>query len=375
MNGVDDDTFYHFVDEVLKAIYAVHPKMLVQFEDFSSEHAFGLLEKYQNKYFCFNDDIQGTGAVILSGFINAVRNVSKFVKPTEHRILFFGAGSAGVGVAKQLLAFFIQNGIKEEDAKRMVWLVDSKGLVTFDRGDKLAAHKTYFARDDNEGKQYKSLMDVIEYVKPTALIGLSAVGGVFTPEVLRRMGEINERPIVFPLSNPLDNAECTFEDAMRYTDNRVVFASGTAFPVYRIPGTQEERVPGQGNNMYIFPGLGFGSLLAKPAHVTDEMVYTAADALAHSLTEEEHSKGWLYPSLKRIREVSAEVAAAVCVEAVRSGLARGNEVKEWIQVSNTELLERKGEAWRNLVKNVQERMWDPRVGYGIDEIVLEKSKI
>ncbi|KAJ1969637.1 hypothetical protein H4R35_006085, partial [Dimargaris xerosporica] len=315
-----DEQFYDAVDKVMTALTRHFPHIFIQFEDFSSEHAFELLHKYRDDYFCFNDDIQGTGAVILSGFINAIKQAG--IEATDHRILFHGAGSAGVGVAKQLMEYFvIEHGLTEEEAKKKFWLSDSKGLITLDRGDKLAQHKVFFARNDNHGHQSKNLLDTIDYVKPTALIGLCAQSGVFDKTVLNRMAALNQKPIVFPLSNPSTNAECTFEDAMVHTENRVIFASGTAFPPYTIPGTNETRVPGQGNNMYIFPGLGLGATLAKPRVITDTMIYAAARALANSLNEEEKSQNFLYPRLTRIREVSVDVAAALCRQALDDNVA------------------------------------------------------
>jgi malic enzyme len=155
---------------VLETIHAVYPNLLIQFEDWSSEHAFGLLEKYQHKLVCFNDDIQGTGAVILSGIINAIRKVQNEnnVAPKDHRIVFYGAGSAAIGVARQIQEHFQSEfGLTEDQAKRVFWIVDSKGLVTLDRGDKLAEHKVYYARDDNEGQQYKTLIEIVNHIKPT----------------------------------------------------------------------------------------------------------------------------------------------------------------------------------------------------------------
>lgn len=156
---------------MLETIHSIYPNLLIQFEDWSSEHAFGLLEKYQSKLVCFNDDIQGTGAVILSGVINAIRKVQKEsgVDPKDHRIVFYGAGSAAIGVASQIQEYF-QNefNMSEDEAKRIFWIVDSKGLVTLDRGDRLAQHKVYYARDDNDGQQQKDLVEIIETIKPTA---------------------------------------------------------------------------------------------------------------------------------------------------------------------------------------------------------------
>ncbi|ORZ26143.1 hypothetical protein BCR42DRAFT_315508 [Absidia repens] len=321
----DEQQFYESVEKVIQSIHQVYPDILIQFEDWSSEHAFGLLEKYQKKMLCFNDDIQGTGAVILSGVINAIRRVQKEsgVEPQGHRVVFYGAGSAAIGVARQIQEYFqIEHGLTEEQARQLFWIVDSKGLVTVDRGDKLAQHKTYYARNDNQGQQYKSLLDIVEYVKPTVLIGLSSIPGAFTEQVLRRLAALNEQPIVFPLSNPATQAECTFEQAMQATEHRVIFASGTAFPAFTEPLTQKRHIPGQGNNMYIFPGLGLGAVLAKPTYISDGMIYAAAKALADSLSQDEIQQGWLYPTLTRIRQVSAIVATAVCHEAITENLAQ-----------------------------------------------------
>ncbi|KAI7831862.1 malic enzyme [Kickxella alabastrina] len=291
---------------------------------------FGLLEHWRRKALCFNDDIQGTGCVILGGFISAVEQAG--IPPQHQRIMFVGAGSAGVGVAKQLIDYFIiEYGIPESEAKAMFWFVDSRGMITANRGDKLAQHKVYFARTDNGTIQCKSIEETLEYVRPTALIGLSTIYKAFSEKILRRMNEINaqSRPIVFPLSNPETKAECTFEEAMRCTDNRVLFASGTAFPEYTIPGTDDVRVPGQGNNMYVFPAIGLGAVLCKPICITDTMIYAVSKALAESLNAEEKGKGELYPRIERIREVSAQLAAAFIRQAVREGLAKDTK---WVEL-------------------------------------------
>ena len=163
------------------------------------------------------------------------------------RAVFLGAGSAGVGVAKQLAAFFINEGLTEDEARKCFWLVDSKGMVTNDRDGELAEHKKYFSRDDNNGEQYKTLEEVVDYVKPTILMGLSTIGGAFTPQILEKMAAMNERPVVFPLSNPSSKSECTFEDAIKYTKGKCLFASGSPFPTLDFEG--QKLVPGQGNNM------------------------------------------------------------------------------------------------------------------------------
>ena len=286
----EDKEFYDAVNTVLGSLTRAFPDLLIQFEDFSSEHAFGLLKKYQEKILCFNDDIQGTGAVILSGLINAFRKVEKesAVPLRDHRIVFYGAGSAAIGVARQIQEYLeLEHGFTEEEARKVFYICDSKGLVTADRGDRLAEHKVYYARKDNNGSQYKSLENIVDYVKPTTLIGLSSSHGAFNHDVLSRISKINEQPIVFSLSNPSTKAECSFEEAMKGTNNKVVFASGTAFPPYTIPESKEVRVPGQGNNMYVFPGLGLGSILSRPSSITNRLILRGSIALADSLTEEE----------------------------------------------------------------------------------------
>ncbi|KAK3671814.1 hypothetical protein LTR78_008359 [Recurvomyces mirabilis] len=293
-----------FLDELMAALTERWPGIVIQYEDF--KNPFPSLERYQETYTMFNDDIQGTGAVILGGFINAVKQSG--VAPKDQRAVFLGAGSAGVGVAKQLTEFFMKEGLSEEEAKKRFWLVDSQGLVALDRG-KLADHKIYFARDDNGGKQYKTLEEVVEYVKPTILMGLSTIGGAFTPKILERMAELNDRPVVFPLSNPSSKSECTFEEAIKYTKGKCLFASGSPFPTLNHAG--KDLVPGQGNNMYVFPGIGLGAILSKSVSVTQNMIYASAEALSTSLLKQEIKDNWLYPDIRRIRDVSVIVTAGV----------------------------------------------------------------
>ena len=220
-------------------------RIIVQFEDF--KNPFPALERYQNKYTCFNDDIQGTGAVILAGIISAVKRTG--VPIQDQRAVFLGAGSAGVGVAKQIVAFFMKEGLSEDEARRCFWLVDTKGLVTNDRGDKLAEHKIYFSRPDNQGKQYKSLEEVVNLVKPTILMGLSTIQNAFTADLLTKMSQWNKYPIVFPLSNPSSQSECTFEDAVKYTKGKVLFASGSPFDPVEYEG--KTYYAGQGTLCYL----------------------------------------------------------------------------------------------------------------------------
>ncbi|KAI9653821.1 MAG: hypothetical protein M1831_005688 [Alyxoria varia] len=329
-----------FMDEMMAALTEKWPGIVIQFEDF--KNPFPALERYQNTYTCFNDDIQGTGAVILGGFINAVKSTG--IAPQDQRAVFLGAGSAGVGVAKQMVEFFMrEGGLSEDEARKVFYLVDSKGLVTNDRGDKLADHKIYFSRSDNQGQQFKDLHDVVEYVKPTILMGLSTIGGAFDHKILKRMGELNDKPVIFPLSNPSANSECSFEEAMTCTDGRALFASGSPFPDFEYKG--RTYTPGQGNNMYVFPGIGLGAILSKSVNVTQSMIYASASSLSQSLNSQETAQGWLYPDIRRIREVSVKVTAGV------------------IRAAQEEKVDRelglRGLGDEELERYVQERMYDP----------------
>ncbi|KAK0203750.1 malate dehydrogenase [Desarmillaria ectypa] len=341
---VPDDEMTEFMDEFMREMSVAFPKLMVQFEDFSTDHAFTYLERYRNKYPVFNDDIQGTGAVVLSGFLNAAK-ISSAVsgRPlSSHRILFFGAGSAGVGVASQLMSFFTIQGLSVDEARKRVWLVDSQGLV-YDARGKLAEHKKYFSRKDYEGPPMKNLLEIIDYVKPTALLGLSTISNAFNADVIQAMSALNPRPIIFPLSNPVRLSECTFSDAVINSNGNVLFASGSPFDPIEYNG--KTLYPGQGNNMYIFPGLGLGSILSRAKSVTDTMVEAASLGLANSLTSEEREAGLLYPRIERIREISAHIANDVIRAAQKAAVDRSPELREL----NDD----------DLYKRVQSKMWNP----------------
>lgn len=274
--------------------------------------------------------------------------------------MFMGAGSAGVGVAKQMVEYYTRRGLSEQAARDKFWLVDTKGLVTKDRGDKLADHKKYFARSDNNGHQFRTLEEVIEYVKPSALVGLTATFGVFTESVVRALkasvdaGGLGRRPILFPLSNPLTKAECTFEQAVNWTDGTVIFASGSPFSQFSVKAGDQAVTyyPNQGNNVYVFPGLGLGAILAKASRITDEMVYISAAALANSLNADEIHKGLIYPRIDRVRDASLVVAREVMKAARRDGVSTlPNE--QWIE----------WEEWGDvaLTKFIQDHVYDPLV--------------
>jgi len=314
----DDAEFYGLLDEVMREVFRLYPEVVLQFEDFSNNHCFDVLERYRNKYRCFNDDIQGTGAVIAAGFLNAVR-VSK-VPALEHRIVVFGAGSAAVGVVDAIChAVSAKFGTSVAEMRSRVWLVDTKGLVTNTRGDALAPHKVAWARTDvakEDNAKYATLKGVCQMVKPTALIGLAASGPAFTKDVVEIVMESAERPIIFPLSNPTSKSEITAFDAFTWTKGRAIVASGSPFPPVTVDG-QVKRAA-QGNNMYIFPGVGLGCSLAQVRSITEELMTAAAIALAEMVENPEETG--LYPPLSEIRSASAVVAAAVIAQSVNDGL-------------------------------------------------------
>ena len=291
------------VDEFVTAVQEVFPDALIQFEDFANTNAFRLLNKYRNRVCTFNDDIQGTAAVALAGLYSALRITGGPLR--EQRILCFGAGEAATGICDLVVASAMKDGASESEARRQCWLFDSRGLVVSSRED-LAKHKQPYAHDH---APLTDFVAAVKSIKPTAIIGVAAVGGTFTQQVLQAMAEINERPIVFALSNPTSKSECTAEQAYRWTDGRAIFASGSPFAPVTLDG--RTFVPRQGNNSYIFPGVGLGVIASRARRVTDEMFLAAARTLANETTPSDLEQGSLYPPLAHIREVSARIAAVV----------------------------------------------------------------
>lgn len=308
------------VEEFVTAVQAVFPGVLLQFEDFATENALHLLARYRHRVCTFNDDIQGTAGVTLAGIIAANRLTRRPLY--QERLLFYGAGSAATGIANLIVSAMVKEGITADAGRGQIWFVDSKGLVVKSRTD-LAEHKVPYAHDH---PFIKDLADVVDAVKPTAIIGVSGQPQTFTERVLTRMGEINQRPIVLSLSNPTAKSECTAEQAYRYTNGRAIFASGSPFPPVEFQG--RTIVPGQGNNAYVFPGLGLGVIASRAKFVTDEMFYVAAKALAHFVSEADIERGTIFPPLSTIREVSGAIATAVAQEAYDSGLATAPRPKD-----------------------------------------------
>ncbi len=303
------------VEEFITAAQEIFPGVVIQFEDFATRNAFRLLTQYRDRFPSFNDDIQGTAAVALAGLFSALRITGG--KLADQRILFLGAGEAATGIADLAVSAMVTQGLARKEALHRCWLMDSRGLVVKSRTD-LAGHKLSYAHDHAPAGDFLS---AIKALRPTAIIGVAAVRGTFTREVLEEMARINERPIVFALSNPTSQSECTAEEAYRHTGGRALFACGSPFNPVTLDG--KTFVPRQGNNSYIFPGVGLGAIASRARQITDEMFMGAAHALAHCVTESDLAQGSLYPALPRIREVSASIAAKVAQVAYRRGLANG----------------------------------------------------
>ncbi|KPI86427.1 putative malic enzyme [Leptomonas seymouri] len=317
-----DEQFYALLDEFMEAAKEAWPTAVIQFEDFSNNHCFDILERYQKKYRCFNDDIQGTGAVIAAGFRTAVKLSG--ISMEQQRIVFFGAGSAAAGVAKNIADLAEEtSGVSAAAMQKNVYFVDSKGLVATNRGDKLAKHKTAWARTDipdSDIKKLTSLKEVVEYVRPTALMGLGATGGVFTKEIVEFVHSYCPRPIIFPLSNPSSKAEILPSNAYKWTNGDAIVASGSPFPDTVVNGRTLH--PSQGNNLYIFPGVGMGCCVAEPPYIPQEVLVAASACLSNLATPEDLAAGQLYPPIDQVRHVSEEVAVACIRKLQELGLAK-----------------------------------------------------
>lgn len=301
------------IDEFMTAVQNQFPQALIQFEDFSNANAFRLLQKYRHQFRTFNDDIQGTAGVALAGLYSALRLTGGTL--TDQTLLFLGAGEAGIGIADLVVSAMVQEGLSEEAARRLCWFVDSRGLVESSRTN-LALHKLPYA---HEHTPVSTFLDAVEALKPTAIIGVSGQPNMFTQPIIEAMARINEKPIIFALSNPTSKSECTAEEAYTWTNGRAIFASGSPFDPVELAG--KVFIPGQGNNAYIFPGVGLGVVATGARHVTDEMFLAAAQTLASLVTAEDLAAGLIYPLLDRIREVSAHIATAVAEVAYQQALA------------------------------------------------------
>ncbi|KAL8043201.1 hypothetical protein ABFX02_09G103500 [Erythranthe guttata] len=290
-------------------------KVLIQFEDFANHNAFDLLSKYSSTHLVFNDDIQGTAAVVLSGLMASLNLVGGTL--SEHTFLFLGAGEAGTGIA-ELIAIEMskQTGAPLEETRKKIWLVDSKGLIVRSRMESLQHFKRPWA---HEHEPVKNLLDAVNAIRPTVLIGSSGAGQTFTEEVVRAMSSYNKKPVILALSNPTSQSECTAEEAYKWSEGRAVFASGSPFGPVEYNG--KVYVSGQANNAYVFPGLGLGLIISGAIRVHDDMLLAASEALAEQVSQENLNRGLIYPPFANIRKISAQIAARVAAKAYELGLA------------------------------------------------------
>jgi malate dehydrogenase (oxaloacetate-decarboxylating)(NADP+) len=302
------------VEEFVDAVQAVFPRCCIQFEDFANINAIPLLARYRDRVCCFNDDIQGTAAVAVAGIMGALRITGGRME--DQTFLFLGAGSAGTGIADLLTQTMMQAGVPEPQARARSWFVDSKGLVIAVRND-LADFKRPYA---HEHAPVKSLAEAVDALRPTALIGVSTIPKAFDRRIIETMARLNERPIIFPFSNPTSRSECSAEEAYGWSDGRAVFASGSPFDPVTVNG--KTFIPGQGNNVYIFPAVGMAIYATQARRVTDEMFIVAARAVAEQVTEENLASGLIYPPLSSILPTSLRVAERVAESIFDAGLAR-----------------------------------------------------
>ncbi|CAH6777914.1 Me1 [Phodopus roborovskii] len=285
-----------------------------EFEDFANRNAFRLLNKYRNKYCTFNDDIQGTASVAVAGLLAALRITKN--KLSDQTVLFQGAGEAALGIAHLIVMAMKKEGLSREDAIKKIWLVDSKGLIVKGRAS-LTEEKEVFA---HEHEEMKNLEAIVQKIKPTALIGVAAIGGAFTEQILKDMATFNERPIIFALSNPTSKAECSAEQCYKMTKGRAIFASGSPFDPVTLPDGQT-LFPGQGNNSYVFPGVALGVVACGLRHITDKVFLTTAEVISQQVSDKHLEEGRLYPPLNTIRDVSLKIAVKIVTDAYREKMA------------------------------------------------------
>lgn len=310
---IGGDSYIELVDEFVEAISGKYPSALIQFEDFLTPNAYLLLERYRDRVLCFNDDIQGTAAVALAGVYASLR-ISK-IEFKDLRVMFLGAGSAATGIGDLFVSAFQNAGLDEASARQRLWFCDINGLVVGARKD-LMPHNLPYAHEYEQ----LGLIDALKSIRPHVLIGATGAPGSFTREVIECMSSLNKRPTIFALSNPTSLAECTAEQAYKWSNGKAIFASGSPFDTVEYQGKRLKS--GQGNNAYIFPGIGLGVIASEAGTITDEMFLTAARTLANQVTEPDLIDGTIYPPLSRIRAVSKAIAVDVAEKAFEQGHAR-----------------------------------------------------
>jgi malate dehydrogenase (oxaloacetate-decarboxylating) len=316
-----------FIEAFVSAVMEVCPRAVLQWEDFKQHNAIRILDRYRLRLTSFNDDIQGTGAVVLAGVLAAVRFLGRPL--AEQRFVFLGAGAAGTGIARTVRAAMVSQGVDDATIKRAIVTVDTRGLV-FGSRDELDEDKREFALGPDELAAYglsglapadrRDLEAVVAAVKPTMLIGTSGVQGAFTEDAIREMARHAEHPVVFPLSNPTAKSEAIPTDIMAWTKGRALIATGSPFEDVVVDG--KNRIIGQANNVFIFPGLGLGAIVAEARRITDEMFLLAAQTLADMVSPERLAAGALYPAVSELREVSRQIAAKVVCQSRDCGVGR-----------------------------------------------------
>jgi len=305
---------YSFVDEFMKAVHEVFPKCCVHFEDWTGVDAVRLLQRYRDKYCVYNDDVQGTAGIVLAGMINAGR--IKGTKLSDETYLFLGAGSAGIGLADLICSAMVEEGLTLEQAQAHVYMFDVSGLLDATRNDLVDFQKPYA----QEHAPTRNFLTAIESIRPTTIIGVSTVGGIFTQQVIEAMSHINERPVVLALSNPTDHAECTAEQAYTWSNGKAIYAAGVQFPPVHLNG--QTFLPGQANNFYVFPAIGMAIFATQASRVTDAMFIEAARGVADQVPSVLLDEGLLYPLQSNILETEIQTAARVAEVVFDSGLAR-----------------------------------------------------
>ncbi|MBX3616035.1 NAD-dependent malic enzyme [Nitrosomonas sp.] len=308
---ISGDRYRSIVEEFINAVQIRYPNAIIQFEDFLTPHAFEFLDRYSPRIRCFNDDIQGTAAVTLAGIYSSCRITGK--KFTDLNIMFLGTGSAAGGTAELVADALCADGLSRAQAQQRLWFIDRKGLVTA-TNENIKPRIQPFAHAHDA----LSFADAISVIKPDVLIGATGVAGTFTETIVRRMATVNERPVIIALSNPTSHTECTAEQAYQWSEGRAIFASGSPFNAVQYRNQCYK--PAQGNNAYIFPGIGLGIYASSARLITQSMFLAAARELARNVTDQELRDGAVYPTLTRVREVSHAIALAVCRVAIDEGL-------------------------------------------------------
>nr|XP_043621791.1 NAD-dependent malic enzyme 59 kDa isoform, mitochondrial-like [Erigeron canadensis] len=351
---LEGEEYISIVDELMEALHTRWPKAIIQFEDFQFKWAFETLQRYRNKYCMFNDDIQGTAGVALAGLLGTVRAqgrpLSDFV---NQKIVVVGAGSAGLGVLK--MAYQAVSRMTGTTANPQFYLIDKQGLITNQRSH-VDPSATPFAKPVGEVesiglREGSNILEVVKKVKPHVLLGLSGVGGIFNEQVLNAMKDSESpKPAIFAMSNPTNNAECTATDAFKYAGENIVFGSGSPFQNVDL-GNGKVGYVNQANNMYLFPGIGLGAMLSGAHIISDGMMHAASECLASYMTDEDIQKGKFYPSIDSIRDITAEVGAAVLRTAVVEEVAEGR--------GEVGLKELQHMTKEQTVKYVTRNMWYP----------------